>query len=145
MFLGFAQFGKQSRKVKNKSKKQARKSNEIEHEKSLKKHEKNIPLTMKKTSKKRHVFWWPQKSCFFFRFWGGTWANLIPKIRFWADFVIFWGSPKSSFSLLKSAKGAVAFLEQFRLIGTRASQKAPGVENHQKSDFSRLFSELRKT
>ena len=39
MFLGFAQFGKQSRKVKQNSKQQARKSNEIEHEKPLKKHE----------------------------------------------------------------------------------------------------------
>ena len=46
MFLGFAQFGKQSKKVKTNSKKQARKSNEIEHEKSLKKkREKTIPKT----------------------------------------------------------------------------------------------------
>ena len=38
MFLGFAQFGKQSKNSKNNSKKQARKSNEINMKKSLKKH-----------------------------------------------------------------------------------------------------------
>ena len=38
MFLGFAQFGKQSKNSKNNSKKQARKSNEINMNKSLKHH-----------------------------------------------------------------------------------------------------------
>jgi hypothetical protein len=38
MFLGFAQFGKQSKNSKNNSKKQARKSNENNMNKSLKKH-----------------------------------------------------------------------------------------------------------
>ena len=38
MFLGFAQFGKQLKNSKNNSKKQARKSNEINMEKSLKQH-----------------------------------------------------------------------------------------------------------
>ena len=38
MFLGFAQFGKQSKNSKKNSKKQARKSNEINMNKSLNKH-----------------------------------------------------------------------------------------------------------
>ena len=38
MFLGFAQFGKQSKNSKNNSKKQARKNNEINMNKSLKQH-----------------------------------------------------------------------------------------------------------
>ena len=38
MFLGFAQFGKQSKNSKNKSKNQARKSNEINMNKPLKNH-----------------------------------------------------------------------------------------------------------
>ena len=38
MFLGFAQFGKQSKNSKNNAKKQARKSNEISMNKSLKNH-----------------------------------------------------------------------------------------------------------
>ena len=65
MFLGFAQFGKQSKNSKNNCKKQARKSNEKDMNKSLKNHEKIIPKTMKKPSKKQYVFRGPQKSSFF--------------------------------------------------------------------------------
>ena len=45
---------------------------------------------MKKTSKKRHVFRRPKKSCFF-SFLEGAWANLGPKIRFWTDLRFSWG------------------------------------------------------
>ena len=90
MILGFAHFGKQPRKLKKNFKKQARKSNEIEHEKPLK-NQQHIPKTMKKPSKKRHVFRGPQKSCFFqTRFWNplleGQSDCLSSKINFLLDF-----------------------------------------------------------
>ena len=53
MFLGFAQFGKQSKNSKTNSKKQARKSNEINMNKSLKNHETSLQKPWKKPLKNR--------------------------------------------------------------------------------------------
>ena len=59
MILGFAQFGKQLRKPNKYLKKTISKKQWITHEKSLKKGAEMELKTMKKTSKKRHVFQGP--------------------------------------------------------------------------------------
>ena len=62
MILGFAQFGKQSRKLKEHLQKTASKKQWTKHEQSLKKGTEMEPKTMKKPSQKRYVFQGPQKS-----------------------------------------------------------------------------------
>ena len=62
MILGFAQFEKQSRKLRKHIKKTASKKQWTKHEKSLKKGAEMEPNTMKKPFKKRYVFQGPQKS-----------------------------------------------------------------------------------
>ena len=64
----------------------------------------------------------------FFRIFGGSGPPSTIFGRILGRFVIFWGSRKFNFSAQKSAKGAVAFLEQFRLIGTGADLVPTGCD-----------------
>ena len=85
MILGFAQFGKQSRKLKNISKKQSRKSNEL----NMKNHQKREPKWSRKPwkkHKKNDTFFKDPKNHLQTTFLEGPCANINPKVRFLTGF-----------------------------------------------------------
>ena len=127
MILGFAHFRKQSRKLKQNFKKQSRKSNEINMNKSLNNHLTNHEKTIQKTT----CFLTTPK-IMFFRIFGGVHGPTQAQKYDFGPICDFSGVPKSlqkiTFGVQKSAKGAVAFLEQFRLIGTGADLVPTGCD-----------------
>ena len=103
MILGFAQFGKQSRKLKKHLQKTVSKKQWTKHDKSSKKGAEMEPKTMKKTSKKQYVFQGPQKSCpnVIFR---GSLRQSRPKNTILSRFAIFLRSRKGPGNVPWSAK-----------------------------------------
>ena len=122
MILGFAQFGKQLRKLK-KTPKNSHEKAMNEAWKIIKKGIRNWIENHEKTSQKTTRFSRTSKNTTKSHFWRVP-ASVYPQQYDSEPICNFPTVPKWSWKcplgLQKSAKGAVAFLEQFRLIGTGA-------------------------
>ena len=116
MILGFAHFGKQLKQIKQYLQETASKKQWTKHEKSLKKGLEIESKIMKQQSKKQAILLASQKT-FFVAVLDRSGTGPESHIQFL--FLLF-GFVHDFRDPRKSAIWAVAFLEQFRLIGTGA-------------------------